>query len=117
MALYEGEYLLEETYADWAVPFRERMREQWLTALSHMAKIHSARGDQEAQEEVLRRVLRADPYREPSYRALMGLLAAQGRSAEALVLYRRLAGLLWEEFQAHPDRETEEVISQIRRID
>jgi DNA-binding SARP family transcriptional activator len=93
------------------------MREQWLVALSRVAEIHGARGDQEAQEEVLRRVLQADPYREPNYRALMGLLVTEGRSAEALVLYRRLAGLLWEEFQAHPDPETQQFIAQIRQIE
>jgi DNA-binding SARP family transcriptional activator len=58
-----------------------------------MAELHGERGEHEHQTSLPRAVLRVDPYRERSYRALMTLLAQQGRQAEALVLYQQLDGL------------------------
>jgi hypothetical protein len=55
---------------------------------------------------VLRRLLRADPYREECQRALMALLTEQGRGAEAVVLYRQLQQRLRAELDAHPDPKT-----------
>jgi DNA-binding SARP family transcriptional activator len=58
-------------------------------------------------------VLRVDPYRERSYRALMTLLAEQGRRAEALVLYQQLEELLRVQFGASPAPETQALASRI----
>jgi DNA-binding SARP family transcriptional activator len=60
-------------------------------------------------------VLRVDPYRERSYRALMALLAEQGRGAEALVLYEQLEGLLRTRFGASSARETQALALRIRQ--
>jgi DNA-binding SARP family transcriptional activator len=59
-----------------------------------MAELHVGRGEHGEQEALLRSVLRVDPYRARSYRALTTLWAEQGRRAEALALYHQLAGLL-----------------------
>ena len=80
-----------------------------------MATLHGERGEHEQQEDALRAVLRADPYREHSHRALMTLLATQGRGAEALVLYRRLETLLRAEFSATPAAETQALATRIAR--
>lgn len=113
IALYTGDYLQDDPYADWAAPTRERLRDDWLRALSAMATLYGEHNEHETQESVLRTILRADPYREPSYRTLMELLVSQGRSAEALVLYRRLAALLTAEFAACPDPETQALARRI----
>ena len=65
------------------------------------------------QEAVLRRVLQANPYREPDGRALMGLLGAQGRNAEALVLYRELEALLRTTLGASPAPETQALAARL----
>jgi LuxR family transcriptional regulator, maltose regulon positive regulatory protein len=106
VALYGGDYLDDEIQAHWAAPYRERCREDWLDALCAIAALRSQRGEYREQEAVLRTVVHADPYREACYRDLMALLAAQGRGAEALVLYRRLEQLLQAEFGASPAPQT-----------
>jgi len=111
-ALYKGHYLAEDTDAGWAAARRAQLREDWLTALSTMAQLHAGRGEHGDQEALLRSVLRADPYRERSYRALMTLLAEQGRRAEALVLYQRLDELLRTQFGACPAPETKDLVSR-----
>jgi DNA-binding response OmpR family regulator len=112
-ALYKGDYLAEETGAGWAAARRAQLREDWLTALSAMAELHAQRGEHGDQETLLRTVLRVDPYRERSYRALMRLLAEQGRRAEALVLYQQLQGLLRTRFRASAAPETQALALRI----
>lgn len=115
IALYAGDYLCEDTYADWARPAREQGRAQWLEALEALAILHGERGEHGEQEQVLRAVLRADPYREQTYRTLMHLLVTRGRSAEALVLYRQLDALVRDELDADPDPETQALAQRIRK--
>lgn len=104
--LYQGDFLCDDRYVEWATPLRDRLREQWLKALTAAAALHAERGEDEAQEAALRTLLRVDPYREHNLRMLMELLAAQGRGAEALLLYRTTRDLLMAELNAHPDPET-----------
>lgn len=104
--LYQGDFLCDDHYVEWILPMREQLREQWLQALAAVATLHAERGEYGAQEAALRALVAADPYREHNLRLLMELLAAQGRGAEALVLYRKLRDLLVTELDAHPDPET-----------
>jgi DNA-binding response OmpR family regulator len=113
VALYGGDYLEEEPAADWARPLRERLREEWLRALSTMAQLHGKLGQQIEQEAVLRRVLQVAPYREPVYRALMALLVTLGRNAEALLLYHELEALLRTALGASPAPETQALAARI----
>jgi DNA-binding SARP family transcriptional activator len=78
-----------------------------------MAELHAQRGEHGDQETLLRTVLRVDPYRERSYRALMTLLAQQGRRAEALVLYQQLERLLRTRFRASAAPETQALALRI----
>ncbi len=113
--LYQGDYLHDDAYAVWLRPARDRLREEWVRALEAMAALHGLREEHESQERVLRDVLHADPYREHSLRALMQTLIAQGRSAEALVVYRGFEALMQTEFDAVPDAETQAVIARIKQ--
>jgi two-component SAPR family response regulator len=106
VSLYAGDYLAEDAYTDWTADRREQLRVDWLHALGTLATLYQASGQHAEQETVLRTLLHADPYREEGQRALMTLLAEQGRGAEALVLYRRLQQRLRAEFDAHPDPKT-----------
>jgi DNA-binding response OmpR family regulator len=113
-ALYQGDYLAEDDGAGWVAARRAQLREDWLTALSALAELHGERGEHGDQETLLRTVLRVDPYREHSYRALMTLLAEQGRRAEALVLDQQLEELLRVQFGASPAPETQALASRLR---
>jgi len=111
--LYIGDYLAEDAYADWARAMREDLRADWLRAVDAMAWLHGERGEPERQEDLLRTALRADPYRESSYRALLELLVAQGRHAEARLLYRRLCERLHTDLGVPPAPATQKLIARL----
>jgi DNA-binding SARP family transcriptional activator len=80
-----------------------------------MAELHAGCSEHGEQEALLRSVLRAGPYHERSYRALMTLRAEQGRRAEALALYHQLEGLLRLQFGASAAPETKALAARIRQ--
>jgi DNA-binding response OmpR family regulator len=117
LALYGGDYLEEEQDALWARQLRGQLRMEWLDALCVLARLYGGRAAWVEQEAALRRVLLADAYREPERRALMELLAANGRRAEALLLYRELETLLRTELAATPAAETRALVARITAQD
>lgn len=115
LALYAGNFLAEDADAEWARPFRDRLREDCLRALEILAMLVGERGERDAQEQCLRAVLRADPFREHTTRALMTVLAAEGRGAEAIILYKHLQHILHRDLETDPDPETQALAARIRR--
>jgi DNA-binding SARP family transcriptional activator len=114
VALYAGDYLEEDGDAAWVVPHRARLRADWLHALSTMATLHGRLGQTREQEPILRLVLDAALFDEPAYRIFMRLLAAQGRGAEALLLYRQLEQHLHANLGIAPDPATQAEAARIR---
>jgi len=115
VALYGGAYLDEIPEATWTRVLRAHLRAEWLAALGAMAHLHGARGEVVEQEAVLRRAVQADPSHEPQLRALMDLLAAQGRHTEAVALYRELESSLRATASAGPAPETQALAARIAR--
>lgn len=105
-ALYTGPLLPALAYEEWVAARGRalaRLEERLLTALAE-AEAHT---DPARAEDRLRALLLADPTDEPSARALMRVLAAQGDRAEALRVYQSLAWALREDLDLVPSRETE----------
>ncbi len=101
LALYAGPLLPNLPYEEWAVVRRSslaRLHRQVLLALT-------AQGET-STEERLRAVLAEDPIDEEVGRALMRLLGAQGRRAEALRAEHALITALREELGVSPSPET-----------
>ena len=91
---YGGEYLPEMPYAEWTVARREEVRGLHVAVLLHLADLSKNAGDDAEAERCLRLVLTADPCYEDAASTLIGILAAQGRRAEALRAYQALATAL-----------------------
>jgi DNA-binding SARP family transcriptional activator len=67
-ALYGGDYLPDDPWADWLVATRERLRELHLTLLAETARLQAGRGAVEEAVRSCRRILRIVPWREDVYR-------------------------------------------------
>jgi predicted ATPase/DNA-binding SARP family transcriptional activator len=102
LALYAGDYLPGDAYAEWALGRREDLRGQRLALLLHLAGLAAGSGGVEEAEDCLRTVLAIDRCHEPAGLALMRLCAAAGRPGQALRAYRRLAEAMREDLDLEP---------------
>ncbi len=87
IALYRGDYLVEDLYEDWTMIERERLTSAYVDILDRLAAYHAQAGN--LQKSIADRylLLDKDPYHEESYRALMRCYARLGLRGRALRQY------------------------------
>lgn len=121
--LYRGEFLEgfsvpdSESFEEWTVIWRERLRERILRALDDLAASYRAQGDTSGAIQAVRRQLEIDPVREAAHRDLMALLWQSGNRAAALAQYARCVSSLEEELGVEPEDETTALYEEIREGD
>ncbi|MCL4426401.1 MAG: hypothetical protein M1553_13430, partial [Firmicutes bacterium] len=111
--LYQGDFLPEEAYEDWAIPERERLREMYLSLLGYLARYCGKSGEYQLGEDYCRRVLQIDPLREEVHRLLIELLARAGRRNEALRQYLSCREILQRELRVEPMPLTRELYQKL----
>jgi DNA-binding SARP family transcriptional activator len=87
-AMYAGEFLDEDPYAEWAVPLREEARAAYIATTRALAEDARERGEYETAARAYRRILVSDEYDEGAHLALARSLASAGRHGEARRAYR-----------------------------
>ncbi len=101
VAIYTGEFLADEPYAQWVIPERERLRTLATDALRALASITRARQDLTAAAGYFQQLAEMLPYDLGVQRRMLALLVADGRLSEAArsydVLRVRLASIFDEE--------------------
>jgi DNA-binding SARP family transcriptional activator len=113
-ALYQGDFLEEDLYEDWAFAERERLREQFLTVLTELAECYACQGRYRRAIACCREVLAADPYREAVYVRLMLYHYYAGEQTQALRTYERCGQALADELGVEPLPATVALAEQIR---
>jgi DNA-binding SARP family transcriptional activator len=113
LALYRGEPLVEERYADWAIPVRERAYQMWRGVCLRLSDQYQETRALENALGVIRKVLAADPLDEEAMRGLLTTLYRAGRPAEALRRYGQFEQLLRDEIGVPPAAETMRVVQQL----
>jgi DNA-binding SARP family transcriptional activator len=107
LALYTGPFLHNEEDTPWLLPTRERLRSRYLRLATRMAQHFKDLGW--PVREIYATALEAEPLAEELYRGLMACLAADGRHAEAFVIYRRCRQMLLAVHGVEPSRETDDL--------
>ncbi|MFI6296029.1 ATP-binding protein [Nonomuraea sp. NPDC050790] len=98
--------LLREALGQWASPAPAvHLEERQLAALEDLAESDLRRGAHRAALDVLGELVERHPLRERPRAQLMRALHADGRPAEALLVYERTRALLAEELGADPSPE------------
>ncbi|WP_333659969.1 BTAD domain-containing putative transcriptional regulator [Meiothermus cerbereus] len=87
LALYKGDFLADEPYADWAELERSYLRERAVGAWFRVAEIALALGQPREALESYRRILTLDPWREEAYVGLIETLLQTGQEAKARDLF------------------------------
>jgi predicted ATPase/DNA-binding SARP family transcriptional activator len=114
--LYQGD-LLPSCYDDWILPERERLRQALTEALERLLRLLEREGQPRAALAYAQRLLRHDPLREESYRALMRLYAACGDRAGVLRVYHTCTSVLLRELATEPSAATREAYAQALSVE
>jgi DNA-binding SARP family transcriptional activator len=102
LALYRGDLVEDEPYAEWAYPERNRLRSLATRGLRSLAGLWLAAGDLATAAGVLERLTDMEPYDADTNRALLAVWLAQGRRTEATRRYDAYRSRMAREFGEGP---------------
>ena len=105
-SLWGGEPLPEERYADWAIPWRERLIDRYTGVLAALADAHANAGDLASATDVARRLVELDPVNELAHRQLIVAYARTGQRGHALRQFLACRRALVAELGVEPGEET-----------
>lgn len=112
--LYGGEFLPEERKLELTATRREFLQRNWIGLLLELADLRAAR-DLNSAIDLLDRILAVDATNEAAVQRLIKLLAQLDRRGEALRVYKRLSGILQQEYHIAPLPETRALYEAVRQ--
>ena len=115
VALYGGDFLLEERVSEWALARREVLQRVWTGLLLELADHRMTQGALSRAIDALHPLLVSDPTNEAAVRRLMLALAQLDRRNEALQVYQRLTSALDGIYGIVPLAETRKLYEAIRK--
>lgn len=101
--------------APWIEAWRTKLAALRIRALHALVTISDANGEPAVAIQHAEEILAIDPYREPAYRELMRLHAANGNRAEAFRVFGRCADRLRAELGTKPSPQTEQLWKAIEQ--
>ncbi len=113
--LYQGDFLEDDPYAEWALAPRDRLREQYLNLLADLAETYAQQEQYRQAIGLCRQSLALENSRESTYRQLMLYLYCTGEQPAALQLYDEVCQVMREEIGVEPAPETSNLFHQIQR--
>jgi DNA-binding SARP family transcriptional activator len=105
-ALWGGEPLPEDRYADWTITWRRRLIDRHAEVLSALIEVSAAAGDLAAAADVARRLVDLDPVNEAAHRQLIVAYARSGKRGHALRQFLACRRALVAELGVEPGVET-----------
>lgn len=106
MCLYTDAFLVEDMYADWSAPRREKLSQVSLSMCRALTSYYLGAGRYEEAEKWAVENLKGDRCDESAHRQLMQIYFARGQRSEALRQYQRCTRILAEELGIAPTQET-----------
>jgi DNA-binding SARP family transcriptional activator len=113
LALYAGDLLSDDLYADWCTRRRDQFRALYQELLMKLGGIYAAQGQYALAITRFESLVAAEPSNEEAHRELMRLYAFAGRRSDALRQFRRCSDAVRNELDALPEDAT---IQLYRRI-
>jgi DNA-binding SARP family transcriptional activator len=109
--------LLPDSYDEWVVAERERLRQLRLHALEAICRRHVELGCFPQATEAALTAVSIDPLRESAHLAVIQAHLAEGDNAEALRQYRLLERVLRDQLGLAPSNVTRESVGTLLRFD
>jgi len=113
-ALYQGEFLEDQPYAEWAQLPRSQWRRRYEQLLINLANAYQHNGSLHEAITLCREILTLDNTNETALCLLMRSHASLGERGRALKVYEEVVNVLKEEIGVNPRRETTELARQIK---
>lgn len=114
ISLYQGDYLMEESFAEWCWIKREELKQKFLDASRKLIIIYEKNNEWDKGVSTLNRALQIDPYREEFYRFSMRFLWNEGKRDDALRQYEICREKLEKELKIPLLSETKELAEKIK---
>ena len=117
---YKGDFLAGFTirgapdFEAWALIEQERLRIQFLDALTDLIGFHQQRRQFTDGIRYAQHLLAVDPLQEDAHRRLMTMFAKNDQRSAALAQYEQCVAVLADELGVEPEDETEVLYQQIR---
>lgn len=108
-ALYSGDFLEDDPYADWTLLRREALRDAYSTILTMLAQMAIASGDHTGAIMWAQKLLAQDNCREDAYRFLMMSHGQLGQHSRAAYWYHLCLRTLGRELAIEPSVATREL--------
>jgi DNA-binding SARP family transcriptional activator len=112
-ALYQGDFLAEDLYEDWPIPYREYLRALYLDLANRLAAYDLQHGRYTTAIKLCQKILSKDNCHEEAHRRLMECYWAQGQRSLALRQYQACANFLQAELNLSPAPETQTLYEQM----
>lgn len=113
--LYQGGFLEEDLYEDWAASTRRRLQDEYLALLTDLADAHARLGRYRRAIALCREGLAAEHTHEPFYRSLMVYHYSAREYNLALKVFEECRQVLEAELGVVPDETTLALYRQIQR--
>jgi DNA-binding SARP family transcriptional activator len=113
LAIYQGDFLPDDAYNDWAVDARERLRTHYHKALEDAGEIAELLEDRGKAAYFYDLRFSSDPCNEKSCRWLMAWHLANGHRSEAVRVYERCERALSRDLDTEPEEQTRKVYRRI----
>lgn len=111
---YQGEYLPDLRYEDWAREERERLQRLFLRGAERLADLLLQQKREEESMEWAQRMLKLDSCWEEAYRLLMVAAYRKNRRSEAIRWYKKCVEELDKELGVPPMKDIVELFEKIR---
>jgi DNA-binding SARP family transcriptional activator len=112
-AIYQGDYLAENTSESWSDALREELREIYLQSGNRLARLLFDAGQWDESMRICHDLLVVDACSEPAFRTLMRCHAARGNRSAVHSVFQRCTAALREELDVEPSSETIDLFRQL----
>ncbi len=111
--LYRGDFLAEQVYEDWVLPYSTYFRTMFFKCVSHTLALLEKEGRDQEIELVCQRALAIDQFEEGLHLAYMNALIRQNKTQAALSHYNKMADLFFREMGVAPCDELREIYQEL----
>ncbi|MCG1022405.1 BTAD domain-containing putative transcriptional regulator [Sutcliffiella horikoshii] len=113
LALYKGDFLPDQKYADWCLNERERLLVYYLRCSEKLAQLLVARKEYDAAIQWCERVIEKDPTWEEAYRLLMFCYYQKNNRSQAMKWFAKCKQYLESELGVEPMFSTKQMYDMV----